>query len=249
MRTMRAPLGFDAAESPRRKAEGVMRVFSSVAERYDLMNDLMSGGLHRLWKRVLVARLRLRPGMRVLDVAAGSGDVARLALRAMGGQGRVVLADPNAEMLAEGARRMIDAGFLHDRAACVQAAGEALPFRDASFDRVVIAFGLRNFADPDAGLREFHRVLRPGGMFACLEFSQPPAWVRPVYDLYSFHFIPALGERITGDRGAYQYLVESIRRWPDRARLARRIERAGFFGVDSVALTMGIVAMHWGWRV
>jgi len=238
--------GFDRAGDAAAKAARVMDVFSSVAERYDLMNDLMSLGLHRLWKRALIKTAELRPGMRVLDVAAGSGDLARLALEAMQGQGRVVLLDLNAPMLQEGMRRMVDAGFLPGRADGIVADGARLPFRDASFDRVLIAFGLRNFADPEAGLAEFHRVLKPGGVFVCLEFSRPPAWVMPAYDFYSFHCIPALGERITGDRRAYQYLVESIRRWPDASRLAKWFEQAGFAFVRVHRMSLGVVAVHRG---
>jgi demethylmenaquinone methyltransferase / 2-methoxy-6-polyprenyl-1,4-benzoquinol methylase len=245
--------GFEAVPAAE-KAGRVMGVFSSVAGKYDVMNDLMSGGLHRLWKRRLIDVAAVRPGSRVLDVAAGSGDIAiGLARKARAGQangGRVVLTDLNGPMLAEGARRVVDAGLLPGAADCVQADGTRLAFADNSFDVVSIAFGIRNFADVDAGLAEFRRVLKPGGQFICLEFSRP---VLPlldvVYDAYSFNVIPAIGQYVTGDRAAYQYLVESIRRFPDQKRFAKLIEWAGFGVVGYENMTGGIVALHRGYKL
>ncbi len=228
----------------------VMGVFSSVADKYDLMNDLMSMGAHRLWKRCMLTRVQVREGSRVLDVAAGSGDIALGLSRKVGISGRVVLTDLNGPMLAEGARRMLDHGFLPGRADCIQANGETLPFRDESFDAVTIAFGIRNFSHIDQGLREFHRVLKAGGQFVCLEFSHP---VLPlldmVYDAYSFNVIPALGEWVTGDRASYQYLVESIRRFPDQERFLKLMARAGFGLGRYENLSGGIVAIHRGYKL
>ncbi|MDQ6960166.1 MAG: ubiquinone/menaquinone biosynthesis methyltransferase, partial [Mariprofundaceae bacterium] len=202
--------GFEAV-SPAEKRRRVMGVFSSVAEKYDLMNDLMSGGLHRLWKRRMVAAAAVRAGSRILDVAAGSGDIARGLLK-KAESGRVVLTDLNGPMLAEGSRRMLDAGLLSGRADCVQSDGAKLPFADQSFDVVSIAFGIRNFVAIEAGLAEFYRVLAPGGQFLCLEFSRPVLPLLDIaYDAWSFNIIPRMGEWVTGDRASYQYLVESIR--------------------------------------
>ncbi len=236
--------------TPGEKVRRVMGVFSNVAERYDLMNDLMSLGVHRLWKRRMIAVVEAGRDARVLDVAAGSGDIAIGLARKMGPGGRVVLTDLNGPMLAEGARRVIDAGLLPGRADCIQADGVRLPFADKSFDCVTIAFGIRNFLDIEAGLAEFRRVLRPGGQFVCLEFSRPVLPLLDVlYDAWSFNVIPALGEKVAGDRASYQYLVESIRRFPDQRRFARMIEAAGFGVVRVENLSGGIVAIHRGWRI
>jgi demethylmenaquinone methyltransferase/2-methoxy-6-polyprenyl-1,4-benzoquinol methylase len=236
------------------KAGRVMGVFSSVASKYDLMNDLMSGGLHRLWKRRMLDVAAVRPGARVLDVAAGSGDIAiGLARKARAGQaggGRVVLTDLNGPMLHEGAKRVVDAGLLPGHADCVLSDGTRLAFADNTFDVVSIAFGIRNFADIEAGLAEFHRVLKPGGQFICLEFSRPVLPLLDVaYDAYSFNVIPAIGEWVAGDRAAYQYLVESIRRFPDQGRFAKLIEWAGFGLVRHENMTGGIVALHRGYKL
>ncbi|RMH51775.1 MAG: bifunctional demethylmenaquinone methyltransferase/2-methoxy-6-polyprenyl-1,4-benzoquinol methylase UbiE [Zetaproteobacteria bacterium] len=236
--------------APEEKRRRVMALFSSVAERYDLMNDLMSLGLHRWWKRCMVASAAVRRGGRVLDVAAGSGDIALALADRVGPEGRVVLLDPNRPMLAEGAARLIDAGLLPGRADCIQGDGAALPFADRSFDQVTIAFGLRNFVDPERGLAEFQRVLRPGGQLLVLEFSRPVLpLLEPLYDAWSFHLIPLLGEKVAGDRAAYQYLVESIRRFPDQRRLCRWMEQAGFALVRYRNLSGGIVAIHRGYRL
>ncbi|RMH59398.1 MAG: class I SAM-dependent methyltransferase [Zetaproteobacteria bacterium] len=239
-----------ATVSGREKVRRVMGVFSSVAEKYDIMNDLMSAGLHRLWKRRMINCTEARAGALALDVAAGSGDIAIGLLRKMGPTGRVILTDLNGPMLAEGARRVIDAGFLPGRADCVQADGTRLPFPDDTFDVVTIAFGIRNFLDIEAGLAEFRRVLKPGGQFVCLEFSHPVLPLLQVaYDAYSFNAIPALGEWVTGDRESYQYLVESIRRFPDQGRFSKLIRDAGFELVRHSNMTGGIVALHRGYKV
>jgi demethylmenaquinone methyltransferase/2-methoxy-6-polyprenyl-1,4-benzoquinol methylase len=250
--------GFEAVTAPE-KARRVMGVFSSVAEKYDLMNDLMSGGMHRLWKRRMLSVAAARPGSHVLDVAAGSGDIALGMARKAGAfdgafedkrGGRVVLTDLNGPMLHEGARRVLDAGLLPGRADCIQSDGSCLPFHDSSFDVVSIAFGIRNFVDIEAGLAEFYRVLKPGGQFICLEFSRPALPLLDIiYDAYSFNVIPAMGEWVTGDRASYQYLVESIRRFPDQGRFAKLIEWAGFGQVRYENMSGGIVALHRGYRL
>lgn len=232
------------------KAHRVMGVFSSVADKYDIMNDLMSAGLHRLWKRRMLTVAAARAGQRVLDVAAGSGDIALGMARKLGPDGRVVLTDLNGAMLAHGARNMLDHGLLPGRADCIQADGASLPFADNSFDVVSIAFGIRNFTDIEAGLREFERVLRPGGQFICLEFSHPALPLLDVaYDMYSFNVIPALGEWVTGDRDSYQYLVESIRRFPDQGRFAKLMGWAGLKLVRYENMSGGIVALHRGYKL
>lgn len=241
--------GFETVNASE-KAGRVMGVFSSVADKYDIMNDVMSGGMHRLWKRRMFDVAAVRPGSQVLDVAAGSGDISIGLMKKMRRQGRVVLTDLNGPMLQEGARRVLDAGLLPGRADCIQSDGTRLAFADASFDCVTIAFGIRNFVDIEAGLAEFYRVLKPGGQFLCLEFSKP---VLPlldvVYDAYSFNVIPRMGEMIAGDRDSYQYLVESIRRFPDQDRFARLIEWAGFGLVKYENMTGGVVALHRGYKL
>jgi len=232
------------------KVNRVMGVFSSVASQYDIMNDVMSGGMHRLWKRKMIATAAIGAGSRVLDVAAGSGDIAIGLAKKMGPAGRVVLTDLNGPMLAEGARRVIDEGLLPGRADCIKSDGTALAFADNSFDCVTIAFGIRNFLDVEAGLAEFYRVLKPGGQFMCLEFSRPALpGLDVLYDAYSFNVIPFMGEKITGDRDSYQYLVESIRRFPDQERFAKLIRGVGFDLVKYDNLTGGVVALHRGYKI
>ncbi|MGH6719495.1 MAG: class I SAM-dependent methyltransferase [Alphaproteobacteria bacterium] len=233
----------------RDKARLVRGVFDSVARRYDVMNDLMSGGVHRLWKDALVRRLDPRPPLRVVDVAGGTGDVALRIARRLGGDGRVIVCDANPNMVAMGRDRAIDAGH-PDTILWVVGDAERLPLADRSLDAYTVAFGLRNVTRLDAALAEAGRVLVPGGRFVCLEFSRlvVPA-LRPLYDAYSFHVVPWLGEVVTGDRDAYVYLVESIRRFPDQGAFARRIERAGFAGLDVRNLSGGVVALHSAWRV
>jgi len=241
--------GFNSV-SKDEKQQRVMGVFSSVASRYDIMNDLMSGGMHRLWKRRMIATAAVGCGGRALDVAAGSGDIAIGLSHKIGATGRVILTDLNGPMLAEGARRIIDKGLLPGHADCVQSDGSALSFADRSFDQVTIAFGIRNFVDIEAGLAEFYRVLKPGGQLLVMEFSRPVLpLLATIYDTYSFNIIPLLGEKVTGDRDSYQYLVESIRRFPNQRRFTQWIEQAGFGLVRHTNLTGGVVAMHRGYRL
>ncbi len=230
------------------KAGRVRAVFDSVASRYDLMNDLMSFGVHRLWKRFLLSQTGLRPGQRALDVAGGTGDVAAGLARQVGASGLVVLSDINMAMLAHGRDRLLDRG-LASQVTPVQGNAERLPFRDASFDCVTIAFGLRNVTDKAAALRSMYRVLRPGGQLLILEFSKPVApGLGPVYDAYSFAVLPALGRLIASDAGSYRYLAESIRMFPDQATLTGMMREAGFEGCRHHNLSGGIVALHRGWH-
>ncbi|HEX6143524.1 MAG TPA: class I SAM-dependent methyltransferase [Geminicoccaceae bacterium] len=237
---------------PEDKSKLVRGVFSSVAGRYDLMNDLMSGGVHRLWKAAMLDWLAPRPGIRVLDVAGGTGDIAfrvQDRVRARGGAADILVADVNAAMLEVGRDRALDAGRLGGLAwACMDAEALALP--DRSFDAYTIAFGIRNVTRIERALAEARRVLKPGGRFLCLEFSALRAVaLRPLYDAYSFTVLPWLGERVADDRAAYQYLVESIRRFPDQERFAGMIEAAGFEQVRVRNLSGGIAALHSGWRL
>ena len=231
------------------KRDRVGAVFESVAERYDVMNDLMSLGLHRAWKQFAVEVARVRPGARVLDLAGGTGDLtARLAPR-VGAHGSVVLADVNRAMLVRGRTRLIDrgiAGNVH----YARCDAERLPFPDGGFDRVLIGFGLRNVTHQGRALREMYRVLRPSGMLLVLEFSHltVPALER-AYDLYSFSVLPALGRMVAGDADSYRYLAESIRRHPDQAALLAAMREAGFERVECHNLTCGIVAVHRGYRL
>jgi demethylmenaquinone methyltransferase/2-methoxy-6-polyprenyl-1,4-benzoquinol methylase len=225
------------------KAGRVGEVFDRVAQRYDLMNDLMSFGLHRLWKAFAVSIARIRRGERVLDVASGSGDLAR-AFAARGAE--VCMSDINGPMLARGRDRMLDAGR---RAAAVRCDAERLPFADAYFDCVSVGFGLRNMTRKDAALAEMARVLRPGGRLLVLEFSQVWKPLRKPYDLYSFHVLPWLGERVAGDAAAYRYLAESIRMHPDQPTLAGMMERAGLEQVEYFNLAAGAVAVHRGYKL
>jgi demethylmenaquinone methyltransferase/2-methoxy-6-polyprenyl-1,4-benzoquinol methylase len=236
--------GFETvAESD--KARRVAEVFDSVAPRYDLMNDLMSAGLHRAWKAFTVQLAGLRPGQRVLDVASGTGDLARAFAQRVQPGGMVVATDINGAMLAEGRRRLLDAGVCVPAAQCD---AEHLPFADASFDRVSVAFGLRNMTHKEAALAEFRRVLRPGGKLLVLEFSRPWEPLRPLYDWYSFQVLPRLGRMVAGDAGSYRYLAESIRKHPDQATLKSMMEQAGFVGVQWYNLSAGVVALHVGMR-
>jgi demethylmenaquinone methyltransferase/2-methoxy-6-polyprenyl-1,4-benzoquinol methylase len=228
------------------KAARVAQVFDRVADRYDLMNDLMSLGLHRAWKAFAVALARVRPGERVLDVASGSGDLAQALARRTGPTGQVLVTDINRRMLARGRDRLLDAGFL---AWAVQCDAERLPFPAAWFDCVTVGFGLRNMTRKDAALAEMARVLKPGGRLLVLEFSRVWKPLEHAYDLYSFKLLPWLGQRVAGDAAAYRYLAESIRMHPDQAALAAMMERAGFSQVEYFNLTGGVVAVHRGYRV
>jgi demethylmenaquinone methyltransferase / 2-methoxy-6-polyprenyl-1,4-benzoquinol methylase len=215
------------------KAGRVHGVFSSVAARYDLMNDLMSGGVHRIWKEALIDWMAPRPGLRLLDVAGGTGDISFRFLKRLKGDGAATVCDMTAAMLEEGRRR---------------AEKDHVP--DRSFDAYTIAFGIRNVTRVEAALAEAFRVLRPGGRFLCLEFSTvPQPMLAKAYDLYSFNVIPAMGQAVTGDRDSYRYLVESIRRFPDQERFASMIREAGFSRVAYRNLTLGVAAIHSGWRL
>ena len=230
------------------KAGLVRGVFDSVADRYDVMNDLMSGGLHRLWKRYTVEAAAVRPGQRVLDLAGGTGDLAMRLARRVGPEGLVVLADINAAMLERGRRRLVDAGVAGNLA-IAQVDAENLPFADGGFDRVTIAFGLRNVTDKEAALHSMHRVLAPGGMALILEFSRPAAMLKPAYDLYSFTVLPLIGRIVARDEDSYRYLAESIRMHPDQETLLGMMRDAGFERCRYRNLAGGIVALHTGYHV
>jgi demethylmenaquinone methyltransferase/2-methoxy-6-polyprenyl-1,4-benzoquinol methylase len=249
---MSATFGFRDVD-PREKPGLVRGVFDRVASRYDLMNDVMSAGVHRLWKDAAAARLNPQPGETIIDCAGGTGDMARrfadLARRARGRRGgpdaRILVIDYNAEMIAAGRDRGLEPEI-------DWAVGDAqrLPLPDACADAYVISFGIRNVTDIPAALREARRVLRPGGRFLCLEFSRPPApALARLYDAYSFRVIPFMGEQIAGDRDSYQYLVESIRRFPDQKTFQSMIEDAGFGRAGYTNFTGGVAALHHGWAV
>ena len=227
------------------KATRVAGVFHSVAARYDLMNDLMSAGLHRLWKAFTIGQAAVRPGMRVLDVAGGTADLARAFARRVGPEGQVWLTDINASMLAVGRDRMVDDGCLQP---AVQCDAEALPFPDGYFDRVTVAFGLRNMTHKERALAEMQRVLASGGRLLVLEFSQVRKALAPLYDLYSFSVLPWLGKRVAGDEASYRYLAESIRVHPDQETLKGMMEAAGFSRVRYFNLTGGVVALPEGFK-
>jgi demethylmenaquinone methyltransferase/2-methoxy-6-polyprenyl-1,4-benzoquinol methylase len=231
------------------KQKLVGKVFSSVAQKYDLMNDLMSFGIHRLWKRYFVATAGARKGDRVLDLAGGTGDIAALMRERVGDEGEVVLGDINAEMLHVGRDRLTDRGLVRGLD-YIQLNAEALPFPDKSFDLVTIAFGLRNVTDKQAALGEMHRVLKIGGRALILEFSQVQAApLKPLYDFHSFKILPRLGRLFAGDPDSYQYLAESIRKHPGQDELRGMMESAGFARCDYRNLSAGIVAVHSGYRV
>lgn len=227
------------------KARRVAGVFESVAARYDLMNDLMSAGLHRLWKRFTVEQSGLRPGQRVLDVAGGTADLAIQFARRVGASGEVVLTDINPAMLALGRDRMLDAGIM---APAVQCDAEHLPFADAHFDCVSVAFGLRNMTHKDRALAEMHRVLKPGGRLLVLEFSRVWQPLQPLYDAYSLKILPLIGKLVANDSDSYRYLAESIRVHPGQEQLKSLLEQAGLERVEYFNLSAGVVALHRGYR-
>jgi demethylmenaquinone methyltransferase/2-methoxy-6-polyprenyl-1,4-benzoquinol methylase len=243
-----ADFGYERVPWDEKKAR-VRGVFDSVASRYDLMNDAMSGGLHRLWKRFTIAKTGLRPGQRALDVAAGSGDLAAGLAKRVGPAGRVVVTDINAAMLAEGRTRLLNQGFAGN-VEYVLADAEQLPFAASSFDCVTIGFGLRNVTDKERALASLYSVLKPGGRLLILEFSRAELGpLAPLYDLYSFQVLPRLGAWLAGDSDSYRYLAESIRRHPDQETLKGMMERAGFERCEYFNLTAGIVALHIGFRL
>ena len=228
------------------KAGRVREVFDSVAAQYDLMNDLMSGGLHRLWKRFTIELSAVRSGQTVLDIAGGTGDLAAKFSKLVGADGKVILADINAAMLSVGRDRLIDKGALSN-IDVVQADAQFLPFDDNSIDCITIAFGLRNVTDKAKALRSMHRVLKPGGRVLVLEFSKPTSpLLSKVYDAYSFSALPAMGKLITDDADSYRYLAESIRKHPDQESLLEMVEEAGFVDCRYHNMTGGIVAVHRG---
>jgi len=230
------------------KASRVKQVFDSVADRYDVMNDLMSFGVHRAWKRFAISRAHVRPGDSALDVAGGTGDLAMGLARKLRGDGTVVLSDINPAMLARGRDRLLDSGLSEGVGFCV-ADAENLPFPDASFDCVTIGFGLRNVTDKSAALRSMRRVLRPGGQLLVLEFSKPVLpGLSAIYDAYSFRVLPSLGRLVAGDADSYRYLAESIRRHPDQDALQSMIIEAGLEKTGYHNLSGGIVALHYGYR-
>jgi demethylmenaquinone methyltransferase/2-methoxy-6-polyprenyl-1,4-benzoquinol methylase len=225
------------------KVRHVRGVFDSVASRYDVMNDLMSLGLHRAWKAYTVAVAALKEGDRVLDIAGGTGDLARAFARKVGSRGTVVLTDINQAMLERGRDRLLDEGLVLPTALCD---GEALPFAAGSFDVVSVAFGLRNMTHKDRALAEMQRVLRPGGRLLVLEFSKVAAPLAKPYDWYSFKVLPLIGKLVTGDAESYRYLAESIRVHPDQQALKALMKEAGFGHVDVHNLSAGVVALHVG---
>ena len=241
-----ARFGYKQVE-PDEKTRLVNEVFESVAFRYDLMNDLMSFGLHRVWKRAFTLLAQLRGGQRVLDLAGGTGDLAQLVRSRVGPDGQVVLCDISNGMLTQGRDRLLDEGLTDIPA--VQGDAATLPFESESFDRVLVGFGLRNFADPSACLREMHRVLRPGGLALVLEFSEPSAWLEPLYHTYTHQILPRLGELVAGSRDSYRYLAESIAVHPDQRTLREMMRAAGFASCQYFNLSAGIVAIHRGARI
>ena len=241
--TEKTHFGFEQVDD-KEKARRVRGVFDSVAGRYDLMNDLMSAGLHRLWKRFAVEVTGVRAGMRVLDLAGGTGDLARLFADRVGSEGEVVLTDINGAMLAGGRDKLLNAGRVLPT---VQCDAEKLPFGNAEFDCVSIAFGLRNVTHKEAALSEMRRVLKPGGVAAVLEFSRVWQPLAPAYDWYSFNVIPRLGRLVTGDDASYRYLAESIRMHPDQETLKSMMGDAGFDRVAVHNLAAGVVALHLGY--
>jgi len=232
--------GFESVDE-REKAGRVRGVFDSVASRYDLMNDLMSAGLHRAWKAYTVMVANVRPGMAVLDIAGGTGDLALAFAPKVGPTGVVVHTDINAAMLGQGRNRLLDAGVVLPTLVCD---AESLPFPDAHFDVVTVAFGLRNMTHKDKALAEMNRVIKPGGKLLVLEFSKVAKPLEKIYDWYSFEVLPRLGKAVAGDDASYRYLAESIRMHPDQQTLKTLMQQGGFGHVDYHNLTGGMVALH-----
>ena len=236
--------GFETVDE-REKAQRVAGVFSSVAQKYDVMNDLMSAGLHRVWKKFAITIAAPRPGERVLDVAGGTADLSSAFAKRVGKEGQVWLTDINNAMLSVGRDRLLDEGVITPTAQCD---AEKLPFPDNHFDIVTVAFGLRNMTHKDKALAEMRRVLRPGGRLLVLEFSKVWKPLEKAYDVYSFKLLPWLGQKIAGDADSYRYLAESIRMHPDQAALKALMEQAGLERVEVFNLTAGVVALHRGYK-
>lgn len=237
--------GFKTVDE-KEKAKKVGEVFHSVASKYDLMNDVMSAGLHRVWKKFTVEISGVKAGNQVLDIAGGSGDLSKLFAKKVGTSGKVVLTDINASMLGVGRDRMIDAGL---NVPALQCDAEKLPFIDNHFDCVIVAFGLRNMTHKDAALKEMQRVLKPGGRLLVLEFSKVWEPLSKAYDLYSFKLLPFMGKIFAQDADSYQYLAESIRMHPDQETLKQMMTDAGFSKVDYYNLSAGVVALHKGYKI
>jgi demethylmenaquinone methyltransferase/2-methoxy-6-polyprenyl-1,4-benzoquinol methylase len=233
--------------SQEEKAGYVKDVFDSVSNRYDLMNDLMSGGLHRLWKKYTIDKASARYGHKILDLAGGTGDLAKVFAGKVGDEGHVVLADINFSMLNEGRTRLINSG-ISGNLSITQVNGENLAFKEGSFDIVTIAFGLRNITDKETALSSIYQTLKPGGKLLILEFSKPINLLRPAYDLYSFKILPLLGKLVANDADSYQYLAESIRMHPDQDKLITMMEDANFERCRFTNLSGGIVALHEGYK-
>jgi demethylmenaquinone methyltransferase/2-methoxy-6-polyprenyl-1,4-benzoquinol methylase len=229
------------------KERHVRDVFDSVADNYDLMNDMMSFGIHRLWKRFAINMAGLQAGQQVLDLAGGTGDLTRLMSPRVGTDGHIILSDINAAMLAVGRERLLDSG-IQGNVTFAQANAEQLPFPENSFDLVTMAFGLRNVTDKQRALHAIHDILRPGGRLLVLEFSRPVKALKPAYDFYSFNILPRLGRLIAKDEDSYRYLAESIRMHPDQQTLQGMLEQAGFERCDFHNLAGGIVALHRGYK-
>ena len=237
--------GFEEV-TPQEKTEKVAAVFTKVSHGYDLMNDAMTLGLHRIWKRIAIDYAQVNRGDCVLDLAAGTGDLTYQLCRAVGARGQVIMSDINEAMLQQGYRRFLDRGHCDPLQVCL-ANAEALPFKSDHFDAITLAFGLRNMTDKAKALGEARRVLKPGGRLVVLEFSKALSpMLAKIYDRYSFDVIPKIGEWLLGDRDSYQYLVESIRRHPDQAQLKQMFKAVGFDEVGVANLMGGIVAIHWG---
>ena len=243
--TRKVDFGFETV-AEEEKARRVAGVFDSVASRYDLMNDLMSGGMHRIWKRFTIEQSGVRPGQKVLDIAGGTGDLARAFRERVGPTGTVLLTDINAAMLARGRDRMLDDGRVIEAVRCD---AERLPFPDRTFDCVSVAFGLRNMTHKDRALAEMFRVLRPGGRLLVLEFSRVWSPLDPLYRLYTMQLLPAMGKVVANDSASYRYLAESIAKHPDQETLKQMMADAGFERVEYFNLSAGVVALHRGYRL
>ena len=229
------------------KAKRVAHVFHSVADNYDLMNDVMSLGIHRLWKQFTVHTSGVRQGARVLDIAGGTGDLALKFSKLVGQAGHVILADVNASMLRLGRDKLLNQGMT-DNLSYIQADAEYLPFPDNSLDLITIAFGLRNVTNKEVALSDMYRILKPGGRLLILEFSKPADWLSPFYDIYSFKLLPRLGKIFASDADSYRYLAESIRKHPDQNTIKNMMENAGFEQCDYHNMSAGIVALHSGYK-